>query len=212
MTSATTRTRPIIGTTPCGRGHPPTVVVRFKSKIVCRLCAAERHQTRLDRIRAERVVVPYTPAFAKAPVADLIWAAGLFEGEGTITLTGGGRRPYTRVIASVDNTDHQVIEFFQQRWPASKISERIPSGSGNARLVYAWRLTSRRACEFIEAILPHIRTTRVRAKALLALQVQASKRRGIRSQSYRDQQTAYLLEMRGLNARGIRQRSMGGGS
>lgn len=111
---------------------------------------------------------PWTRTTPQPPLADLIWAAGLFEGEGTVTITRSGRRGYTRPLVQVTSTDPEVIEVFQTRWPGC-IQVRQPGG--NAREAQAWSLNVRPAIRtFLTDLLPHFRTSRVRLKAELVIE------------------------------------------
>lgn len=139
----------------------------------------------------------------QADALTCAWVAGMFEGEGTVTINSGGRRPYTRIVVSVTSTDHDMIDVLQQYWPASRITSRTPQNSPHARIAWTWSLSSYRASVFLQDILSFIRTKRVRAKMELALEAHAAKRRGgHKSEEYHATQEAFLARMRVLNKRG----------
>lgn len=131
-------------------------------------------------------------------MSDLAWAAGLFEGEGTITISKS--REYTRPHVSVTSTDIEVIEFFASRWPA-EIKHREPGG--NARRAFVWYVgNATGARQFVNDILPHLRTERVRAKAELLLEDLDERRQGSRDPKYRARSNERMARMRELNRRG----------
>src|SRR3990172_12809075 len=73
---------------------------------------------------------------------DRIWAAGHFEGEGTVTISGASRRGYTRPLVVLASTDFQVIEFFNERWPGTIRTYQPKSKTGRAKLARVWSLNS----------------------------------------------------------------------
>lgn len=98
------------------------------------------------------------------PELDACWAAGHFEGEGTVTLQSGGARPFAfKPLVSLSSTDQEVIEFFRSRWPASALAPRVPTS--RSKQVWTWRLSGAvRVHRFLGDVRPHIRTSRVLEK------------------------------------------------
>lgn len=133
------------------------------------------------------------------PVADLNWAAGLFEGEGTVTITKGGRTSHARCVATMTNTDRQVVQFFLDRWPGPL---RVVHPKGNARPAWVWLVQGPMLAAFIADISPHLRTERVRAKMKLVGAAHALRRQGSRDPFYRATMERYRLEVKALNRRG----------
>ena len=133
---------------------------------------------------------------------ELAWAAGLFEGEGTIRINKATSRNYGHVMVSVTNTDPEVLEFFQARWPAymKKVWTRP-----DQRDAWAWVTAARKAMAFLDAIEPYIVTARVRNKLQVARQFQALKSTPIRErlEDYYEQGFNLYLWMRELNVRGV---------
>lgn len=132
---------------------------------------------------------------------QLSWAAGVFEGEGTVTIGGGGKRKYTRIFVCVANTDFDLIAELNQIWPMKKIVHR-PAPTVNAREYWIWRLDGLRSVQFMEDIRPYVVTARVKEKMDLAIRAQASKRQGSRDLEYYKQQKDFMIQMRKLNLRG----------
>lgn len=97
--------------------------------------------------------------------ADLSWAAGHFEGEGTISISAVRRGGYARPLASLASTDLQVIELFSTWWPTSCAGKKPRFPTTNARAVYRWEINSAfKVRAFIDQLGPYLRTERCRAK------------------------------------------------
>lgn len=135
---------------------------------------------------------------------DLDWAAGLFEGEGTITIGVRKSDRTFRLICTVGNTDFAVIAFFHDRWPGwvqpayGERPGRRPSRS--------WTVAGPRAEAFVREIGPYLRTERVRRKADLALEFRAaqSRRKLVwTAPGYKAEQERIYQAMRALNRRGV---------
>src|SRR5881397_1153779 len=96
--------------------------------------------------------------------AEWAWCAGLFEGEGTISLAKHG----TNVQLMVGMTDCDVIERLDALWPS-------PTGPYECerpgRDIYVWQIGARdRVMGFLVGILPWLgQRRRARAEAALGL-------------------------------------------
>jgi hypothetical protein len=133
---------------------------------------------------------------------DLAWAAGMFEGEGSVRINTPTRRNLGALLCDMVNTDVEVIAFYQGRWPGYM---RQVAATPPRRPFYRWRISSGVAAEFLNDILPYLRTARVREKALLGLEFQAGKTRDQsvnRTDAYRERQAGYYERMKALNVRG----------
>jgi hypothetical protein len=130
------------------------------------------------------------------------WAAGLFEGEGTISIVNGGYLGYTRSTVQVTNTDAEIIDIFQRYWPGHIVRFR-PRGT-NARPVIKWELNSRpKICAFLRVIAPEIRTSRNRARIALMLEAEAFRLQGTHKSGYKKACQQFRERMRILNRRGV---------
>lgn len=188
----------------CHRGHVKDYVAsdgtrrcRECSKLAGRTYTEKRRQKRLEarRARLEARAVP--------PEADRVWAAGHFEGEGTLTINAGGRRRLSTPRVSLVSTDRQVIRFFHATWPGYVHSLMPKSASGRSRKAYVWVL---RSCDAIEAFLldtgPHFRTLRVRTKADLLLEDVRDRAERRFDDAARRRKLERMTVMRVLNRRG----------
>lgn len=93
---------------------------------------------------------------------ELAWAAGLFEGEGTIRISRPSLSNWGAVFVSVVNTDKQIIDWFHYRFAGYVKSAGTPKG--NRRDAWVWLIASKRAIAFLESIKPFIVRDAVRAK------------------------------------------------
>jgi hypothetical protein len=134
---------------------------------------------------------------------DLAWAAGMFEGEGSVRINSPTRRNLGALLIDMVNVDRQVIAFYQERWPGYM---RQVAEQGNRRAFWRWRCASLVAAGFLTDVLPYLRTERVREKARLGLEFQAGKSTThavCRSPGYADRQRRYYEHMKRLNLRGV---------
>jgi hypothetical protein len=132
----------------------------------------------------------------------LSWVAGLFEGEGTVTISWQRQRRYTQLRVMLTSVDTEVIALLQRRWPG-KLYSHTPKKSPNAREAVTWCLQARRAASFLAQIEPFVRTGRVRAKVELALQSQAARTKGNHEgEAYHLRHEEFKRRMHELNRRG----------
>lgn len=152
----------------------------------------DRQRQQLISERERRMVMRSSP-----PIDECAWAAGLFEGEGTITMCGAAR---PRLTVMMTSTDPEIIEFFQVRWPGIL---RTYQPKGNAKLATSWTLASRDALEyFLRDIEFYVRSERVRSKLRLALEESADRFPARRGELIRARSAARKAEFLRLNRRG----------
>ena len=142
---------------------------------------------------------------AKTIDDDLNWAAGMFEGEGSIIINKNkspkGVINYI-LRCKVPNTDLEIIDFFHERWPGSKLAERP---RGNQRPQRNWIVSGKQAGVFLQKLQPYLRTGRGKERAKLALQFQRLKelyREDPRNGGNIDEQRGCYDKMKQLNLRG----------
>lgn len=85
---------------------------------------------------------------------DFVYAAGLFDGEGSISLVKHRVSRWHSPQVSVASTDYEICEWFQTRFGGSIVTKqpRMPNHS----LSWDWRLTDRRALNFLQKIRPYL--------------------------------------------------------
>lgn len=133
---------------------------------------------------------------------ELAWAAGMFEGEGSVRINIATQRNLGALLVDMVNTDVEIVAFFQARWPGYM---RGVAGRDRCRDFYRWRAAAHVAAAFLNDVLPYLRTMRVREKALLGLDYQAQKSmsaRVNRTAEYAERQRDYYSRMAHLNLRG----------
>ena len=134
---------------------------------------------------------------------DLAWAAGLFEGEGTITIAVRNCDDTFRLVCIIGNTDRQVLDFFQSRWPGWY---QPPYGERPGRKPsWSWTVAGPAAERFLREIGPAFRTDRVRKKCEIGLKFRSCQSRSARvhqAWGYKAAQRRLYQEMRDLNRRG----------
>lgn len=135
----------------------------------------------------------------------LVWAAGLFEGEGTITLARRGHDDTYRLQTQVSSTDEEIVDFFVTTWGGWKVpfyGDRPGRQPG-----WQWIAAGPTAEQFLRGIAPHVLTLRVWQKLQIALHFrrhQATWRGPATDPDYKATQHALYLEMKYLNRRGLR--------
>lgn len=137
--------------------------------------------------------------------ADLAWAAGMFEGEGSVRINSPTRRNLGALLCDLPNTDREVVAFYQNGWPGYMREVTAPTNP-RQRPYWRWRVAALVAARFLTDVLPYLRTERVRERALLGLEFQAGKSTThavCRSPEYAERQRSYYERMRTLNRRGV---------
>jgi len=136
-------------------------------------------------------------------VQELAWAAGIFEGEGTIRINRPNKHDLGHLAVSIVSTDPQVVEFFMARWPG--YHKRATGLGPRQKPAWVWAVASRKAAAFLREVLPYFRRNLVRERAWTALVFQESKAMGSanRSLAYREEQFNAYHWMRELNVRGV---------
>lgn len=137
------------------------------------------------------------------PVEDLCYAAGMFEGEGTATIGSGGKH-YSVCHITLTNTDMEIIDFFEERWPSSQIIFRAPRNERQAPQ-WCWKLNGDRAVWFIRDVGPYLRRTSMKAKFAIVEEAQLLRRRGSTTHLARVEELHQQIRL--LNRRGPRAES-----
>jgi hypothetical protein len=85
---------------------------------------------------------------------ELAYAAGLFDGEGSVTLVRHRESRSHSPQVSIASNDYEVVFWFKERFAGSIVTKqpRMPNHS----VSYDWRLTDRRALAFLKLIRPYL--------------------------------------------------------
>jgi hypothetical protein len=98
------------------------------------------------------------------------WAAGLFEGEGTVTVSKNKRKAYGtfkynyNLRAFVTNTDKQIIRVFD--WCGCWLGTVHEVGQGNGfniKPCYRWVVCGKQAAQFLRDIQPYLKTDKYKS-------------------------------------------------
>ena len=96
------------------------------------------------------------------------YTAGLFDGEGTVTLARKNKGdPFRRPSVSISNTAMELLGFLKERYGGSICSKRnykehhLPS--------FTWGLRETKCLAFLSDIIPHVREPNKRYRILLLL-------------------------------------------
>jgi len=189
----------------CHRGHLKDYVSP-KGQRGCRICVKLADGKRMERLRQKRLRARRRRIAARArpPRGERAWAAGHFEGEGTVTILSGGAKALSVPRVSLTSTDESVITYFQARW-RGRVRSYIPSSrSGRAREAFEWSLSAGEAIEgFLLDMLPDLKTARVRTKAGLLIEDVRARAEQRRTEAARADKRCRMAKMRALNRRGI---------
>lgn len=141
---------------------------------------------------------------------ELAWAAGLFEGEGTVRINKPTRRNLGHLAVSVVNTDRQVVDFFQARWPGY-MKAATGLDPTRQRPAWVWCIAARKAADFLAAIRPFVVRDKVRVKIDHGIYFQGqkkpynAKRTAQEAYDYAEDQWCAYWWMCELNTRGVQQ-------
>jgi len=182
------------------------MILRASGIYQCRQCATIRARKRYQ-FKFKENLSKFKEELAKPShlkPLDAAWIAGLFEGEGTITISTGGRSGYTRPVICLTSTDLQMIDILNKIWPGY-IRTFVPNTkSKNAKTAQTWVLNSGLKCfQFARDVLPYIRTERVRKKFEILIEYMQDAHPYNRDPDRKIRQQGRLQQMRELNRRGI---------
>lgn len=113
--------------------------------------------------------------------ADLIYTAGLFDGEGCISLartssTNASRHYAVTLLVEVSNTNEWIIQWLRFNYGGGiYYQDRTSSQFSN---VWRWQLRCKQAVRFLQLIFPYLKLKRPQAE--LAIQFQSRQKRGQR--------------------------------
>lgn len=137
---------------------------------------------------------------------DKAWAAGFFEGEGTV---GIGRRwtdDTFRLQVQASGVDPTPLRRLRSIWGGSLNTVKGRQQHVTRREAWVWTLQSQMAAGFLRDVGPYFASDRQIARARLAMAFQRYKPRpgGKRTVEEAARQRAAYLAMRELNVRGVR--------
>jgi len=193
----------------CPKGHDLSgdngMPRKGRPKPDCRLCKAERNKKWYDQRAAERKddrFIEIERRYPQRSESELAWMAGLFEGEGTITIVSSSSRNTTTPRVMLTMTDRQLIELIQS-WFGGYVTQNKQK-SPNHKVAFTWSAgSSLYVARFIKSVMPYLHSERVRQKAEIVLRDADGRVRGGDSSEYRDERRHNLAVIRELNVRGV---------
>ena len=99
---------------------------------------------------------------------DLLYAAGLIDGEGTITLVRHSRKEMKSPAVSVSSTSLELLEFMKETFGGHIIKLKAPKKK-HWKQAWHWQTSHDRAISVIEHVLPFLKEQKKRARASLIL-------------------------------------------
>lgn len=145
-----------------------------------------------------------TPKTALIDGHELAIAAGLMEGEGTVRISAFTKRNKGALAVSVVNTNRQIIDWLNQRWPGYC---RPATGlRANQRPAWVWVLSVNRALAFLTSIEPYVITDRMKDRICAARWWQEIKSKPWQRRTESDFEESFNCWhwMKELNTRGVR--------
>ena len=170
----------------------------------CRICreacdARLRVERNVRRLK-ERLRKDATRPFKKPSVRELGWAAGCFDGEGTVTIGGAGFRNFPQSRVLLTNTDREVVDFYVKRWGGRIRPRKHPSE--RSRRPYEWAVWARNMRWFLRDILPHVQRSVVREKISIVLEIEKMRISAPKARLTRRLVRRAVKRLRRLNRRG----------
>jgi hypothetical protein len=109
---------------------------------------------------------------------EAAYAAGILDGEGSIYFSRNRTSRWPSPIVSVASTDRELLEWLPARLGGSIVQKR--TYQPQHALSYDWKLTDRRALEFLKIVRPYlvIKRKMVRCDLLLAEYLACTPRNG----------------------------------
>lgn len=134
---------------------------------------------------------------------DIIYAAGIFDGEGHISVSKATRKrkdgseyPQHWLIIAISNTNLELMEWFIDKFGGSYRKDR----EGSIRTCWCWRLSCLKALKFLDLVSPYLIVKKNQVKLGMDFQKKIISSR-VRTFSY-DYRESYKIKISHLN-RGI---------
>lgn len=117
---------------------------------------------------------------AEPSLSDIAYAAGFFDGEGSINIKKPTRTCGYRLVVSATQTIITPIEWFRVRWGGSI---RTKTETTKRKVAWEWTVTSQLALEFLKNVRPFLLVKGEQAD--IAIEFQSRKFNGIRNTAER---------------------------
>lgn len=97
----------------------------------------------------------------------IAYAAGLIDGEGTITLTKQGKGKTRSAAVTMSSTTIELLEFMKSHFGGHII--KLKSTNPNWKQAWHWQISYNRSLEVLELVAPYLLEPRKRQRAELIL-------------------------------------------
>ena len=98
----------------------------------------------------------------------LAWAAGFFDGEGSIGIYERNQGRYSRLTSDISQRDPRPLLIFKEMFGGN--IRKWDDRRGDNAVIWHWTISSRRAAIALETMLPYLILKRERAELALAYQ------------------------------------------
>lgn len=111
---------------------------------------------------------PKTVSTPSTSIPDWHWLAGIFEGEGTAVMRSSRKHKQRSLYAAVYQTNRAMLEEVRCIAGRGKIYPQA-AATGNHKAQWAWHVASKTAREFLNELLPYIRSPHKREQVIVCL-------------------------------------------
>ena len=94
------------------------------------------------------------------------WAAGIIDGEGYIAREKRSKNS-TQIVVKVDNTDEKMLQVLALKFGGNVYLTKARKDRPHCKPLFYWRLVSKKAAIFLEAIMPYLVTKKDKAIVIL---------------------------------------------
>lgn len=134
---------------------------------------------------------------SRPTMAELAYAAGILDGEGSISASPSSHCPKSiRIFVSVAMCDSRPIEFLARVFggAAKELKRRTNAG----KPIFRWALYCSKAADFLELVLPYLTVHQERAQTAIRLARMAKPRGVAKGHHFTDEEIAERLHLAGL--------------
>lgn len=127
--------------------------------------------------------VKYMPTKGKITKTDLIYTAGIIDGEGSIVITKARRNhlkykcPHHILMVTCANTYRPIIDWLSETFGASKTNRKRRRNHPYWKISYEWQITANKALVFLKMIYPYLRIKKVQATLAIKFQTEKMQKR-----------------------------------
>jgi len=98
---------------------------------------------------------------------DILYAAGLFDGEGTVSLMRKMKKERRSPVVSLSSTTRELVDFMKSTFGGTIIN--VTARRVHHRQAWHWQATHNRALEVLSQLYPYIREPEKKRRANLLL-------------------------------------------